>query len=450
MNFSGIKAVNQNLGKVVYSTKTTAILPFEHWLKDIRIDNGLKAKNQRKVATSATVLAKQAADAFGEVEEIFMGFLKKHKLDKSVEFLRRTKSTTGAANKANMETKKMYQSVGKEMSQLKDLKININDILPENKKKIPAKFNTIYDETRQLLSKKATNDMLGFEDFRKIINQQEFAQKYGEDGALFARKINARIKNSLAAKIKETFVNIEAGNAKIEKYANNIDDVSAQLRDITGIRFVIKNPSASILNKIPQEKHNEYMQKYMEKEIKKITDLFVDMHNDKKADIKKVTLYGGDESYLKKANVQKIQTLGDDVHVSKPRTLPNHYVTTQGNLIIETPKGKKSIRVEFQIRGEEINNFAEVEHIPYDLREGKPIDFSKYNKEQKILIRRIQQSAKKMSKDAELQQKYDKYVADCYDYYFAKEYGIEKENPIFPQGLDSVLSKESLFKLLKH
>ena len=448
MNLNSIKVVNSNVNKFAYSTKAPAVLPFEHWLKDVTINNSDKVKSQRKVAKSAVDLAKQAVNAFDEINKTFIDFLQKHKLDKSVDFKIRSKKPKTAAIKANMETKNMYKDVEKELSHLKDLKVNINDVLPENKKKVPEKFHGIYDETRQLLAQKAQKGMLGFKDFTTIVDQQEFSQKYGKDGAAFAKRINTRLKNALSLKIKTIFTNIQSGTAQIEKYAGNIDNVSAELRDNIGVRLVIKNPTAARIQDHPQEQQAEYIKNHMERQIERITDLFVDMHNEKKGEITKVTLYGGDDSYLKKANVQKIQSLGD-VNVKKNK-LPNNYVTTQGNMSMAVSNEKKPIRVEFQIRGEEVNKFAEIEHIPYDLREGKSLDLNKYNKEQRILIHKIQKAAKQLSQNAELKKKYDEYLSHCFEYSLGKEYGIAMPEPVLPEGLDSALSKESLLKLARH
>lgn len=448
MNFNGIKAVNQNLGKVVYSTKASAALPFEHWLKDVTLDSGAKAKNQRKVGESAIKLAKQASEALGEVSQTFTNFLQKHKLDKSIEFTKRAKNQTTAANKVKIKTKNMYKSIEKETAHLKDLKIDFNDVLPEDKKKVPEKFHKIYDETRQLLSKKAHKDMLNFEDFAKVIDKDKFFEKYGEDGAVFAKKINTRLKNAVSLKIKNIFQNINSEKLGVNKFANNIDDVSSELRDTIGVRLIIKNPAIERVNEYPKEKQGEYFKNHMERQIARITDLFVDMHNSKNADMSKVTLYGGDDSYLKKANVQKLQSLGE-VDVFKKK-LPNNYVTTQGNMVMEISNGKKPVRIEFQIRGEEINKFAEVEHIPYDLREGKTLNLKNYNKEQRALIQKIQQASRKMAYNAELKTKYDEYLSKCFEYCLAKEYGIEKQAPVLAEGLDSSLSMESLFELSHH
>lgn len=472
MNLNGINKATESLGKVVYKTKSPAFLPFEHWLMQASLDTAKKAKNQRKVASIATSLAKEAANAFDEVKQTFTCFLEKHKLDKTVELLSRPKSIKGAANKANMVTREMYRGVRKEISHLKDLKLDINDILPANNAKVSDKFRKIYDETRELLAQKAHKDMLGLDDLRTVVNKEQFVQKYGKDGAVFVRKFNKKIQRLTSSKIHNIFENVNkaeeaiSGSTKVpgqkqiasevKGFANEPDAVSKELRDMVGVRFVIKNPRIVAHKKGSQRAkiRNHMLQKhYMEKQTKRITDMFIDMHQSKIADMKKVTLYGGNDTYLKTANVQRIQALGggeDGVNISKLKTLPNHYVTTQGNMVMKTSTSKKPMKVEWQVRGEKVNKFADIEHIPYDLREGKSLDLSKFNKEQKALICKIQKVARNLSKDESLSKKYDAYLADCYDYYFAKEHGIAKPAPVLPNGIDHILSKESLMKLSLH
>lgn len=80
-----------------------------------------------------------------------------------------------------------------------------------------------------------------------------------------------------------------------------------------------------------------------------------------------------------------------------------------------------SINGELQIRGTSVNEFADVEHIPYDIRQGKITELdTEYSP--------IYNTIKKMSDDSYKQ--YNKYLTQVYKWLRLKELGIETAEPI--------------------
>lgn len=75
---------------------------------------------------------------------------------------------------------------------------------------------------------------------------------------------------------------------------------------------------------------------------------------------------------------------------------------------------------EFQIRGDKVNTFADVEHIPYDIRKGKiTADDARYSD--------VYSTLKNMSKES--YDVYNKYLTETYDYLRLQELGIDVPEP---------------------
>lgn len=90
------------------------------------------------------------------------------------------------------------------------------------------------------------------------------------------------------------------------------------------------------------------------------------------------------------------------------------YTSSQFNII-----GDNGLRIEFQYRSSEINEFAEYEHVPYDIREDKEtVNNSKYDE-----IRSVLKDKNKMSDD-EYKNIYNPYLTQVYNYYRRVELGL--------------------------
>ena len=105
------------------------------------------------------------------------------------------------------------------------------------------------------------------------------------------------------------------------------------------------------------------------------------------------------------------------------------YRTAQANIIHQNGG-----RGEIQFRGPITNDFAEFEHIAYDLRQGKntlgPL-FDDYAKTIKKLTPK--------EYDA-----YNKYLEDCYNYYNRLELGLPAVKPKLPGRFPKILSEENM------
>ncbi len=91
---------------------------------------------------------------------------------------------------------------------------------------------------------------------------------------------------------------------------------------------------------------------------------------------------------------------------------------------------------EIQIRGREMDKLAEVEHIPYDTRQGKKLK-SKYDNVVKII---------KALSDSDYE-RYQKYWQQMYEYAVKKEKGIPCDKPELPDGIPKEISYEELQKI---
>ncbi len=120
------------------------------------------------------------------------------------------------------------------------------------------------------------------------------------------------------------------------------------------------------------------------------------------------------------------------------------YASTQMNVNHEF-ENKTVGQGELQIRGTQLNEFADVEHIPYDIRTNKiTANDKKYSK--------IYDVIKKM--DDESYSKYNSYLNDEYNYLRLKELGIETKEPVlegkfYESNTHEDISKEVIEKLSK-
>ena len=108
----------------------------------------------------------------------------------------------------------------------------------------------------------------------------------------------------------------------------------------------------------------------------------------------------------------------------KPTTKgqPSGYTALQMNF-----KTKTGETIEWQFRGEEVNRFAEGEHIPYDLRTGKNIIGE--HKELEPLYNPIKELLSKDKMDDTVYKEYNRYLSDYYKHLRKLELGFESVEP---------------------
>lgn len=148
-------------------------------------------------------------------------------------------------------------------------------------------------------------------------------------------------------------------------------------------------------------------------------------------------------------NHQNIELDGDKTIVKtetlslteKGATKKSGYTSTQMNTKYDFDD---SINGELQIRGTSVNEFADVEHIPYDIRQGKITELD-------TEYAPIYDTIKKMSDDSYKQ--YNKYLTKVYNQLRLKELGIETAEPIlsrtFVTKSGEVISDETLQMLTR-
>ena len=104
------------------------------------------------------------------------------------------------------------------------------------------------------------------------------------------------------------------------------------------------------------------------------------------------------------------------------------YTTTQMMVIL-----KNGIQGELQIRGDEIQRLAEIEHLYYDIDLGKPTKYP----ELKAIVSNMTQDQKKQ---------YNMYLSNLYNWARKKEHGEAVEQPSLPINISPELSYDSLKK----
>ncbi len=108
------------------------------------------------------------------------------------------------------------------------------------------------------------------------------------------------------------------------------------------------------------------------------------------------------------------------------------YASTQANTV-HTFNDDTIGLGELQIRGTEVNDFADIEHIPYDIRQGKITESdTKYFD--------IYSTIKSMSKES--YKAYNSYLTKVYDWLRLKELGVESAEPILSGTFFTEATKE--------
>lgn len=133
----------------------------------------------------------------------------------------------------------------------------------------------------------------------------------------------------------------------------------------------------------------------------------------------------------------QIKCLSEASGMAEVRNAPKSSGYTAVQMKIKPKSGKV---VELQIRGKYVDEVANWEHIPYDLRQGK--DISKGNNQTGILLSKVQKAIKGLSD--EQYKKYQEYIYKNYAYAQSRELGQVAVKPVLPDGIDSILSADSL------
>ena len=197
----------------------------------------------------------------------------------------------------------------------------------------------------------------------------------------------------------------------------NMQSAQARLGDSQGARIVMDNPTP--------EKIEEFTQKIISG-IEKGEIEVLDFEN-----------YGknAESTYFTKEQIERIKeaTGGKNENINPlPKVKKSNYTTSQMTLRL-----KNGTYIELQIRGKEINELAEAEHILYKIREGEGGPAT------------VEKAYNKICSDNELNAKYEKYISEWYDHSRKAEMGLETKRPELPDGDDKVLDMNYLMNLVR-
>ena len=210
--------------------------------------------------------------------------------------------------------------------------------------------------------------------------------------------------------------------AEKKEITRNKDLVKDKVQDLYGARLTLNDVNPRSINKIITSLVNA---------IKKGDIEILKIKNYRGAN----SNFGGNtEFYFSEAQVRKIQDISGPMECVFTEK-HSGYTATQMNI-----RSKSGAIIELQIRGEHVHDLAKIEHIPYDLREGK--DIAKGNNQIGIILARIQKAIKKLNEEQFIE--YEKYIYNRFVYAQAKEFGKSATKPTLPDGTNPILSVENL------
>ena len=112
----------------------------------------------------------------------------------------------------------------------------------------------------------------------------------------------------------------------------------------------------------------------------------------------------------------------DENYKPTTKSQPSGYTALQANF---TTKDGKTI--EWQFRGDKVNEFAEGEHIPYDLRTGK--DIIGEHKELEVLYNPLIEMLSEKNMEKDTYKEYNRYLGDYYTHLRKLELGFDSVEP---------------------
>lgn len=207
---------------------------------------------------------------------------------------------------------------------------------------------------------------------------------------------------------------------KIKSYA----EAKQRCTDLVGTRLVLEDTKPNSMDALVAQ---------MMEQVAKGDVEILELHN-----------YHGPNKkpYFNNGHIQALQSAAKDagktIKIGDKSLKKSGYTTTQMKI-----KHKNGVTSEFQIRGKEVHSLAEVEHIPYDIRQGK--DITEGIPELEELYAPIKKAAYLL--DNEQEAMYSKYLVDMYDYRRSMESGMSTQHPYYPTKLDKALKIENLEKL---
>lgn len=220
-------------------------------------------------------------------------------------------------------------------------------------------------------------------------------------------KINYRVKCS--SSIKDKLINKLIDKEKPVEI-NSLDEARKLVGDLIGANLILDDVSESQMNLIVDA---------LAKGVKNDEIKILEIHNYKGKHTK--SYFTSDHvdklnEVAKSQNIDLIAYEGFKSWQTPQNVRPSGYTTAQMNI-----QFKDGSLGEFQIRGKDINNLANIEHIPYDLRQNK--DLSGGNSLLRKLYKPLEKNIRLLSNKGYDQ--YNDYLNALYSYYRKSETGIK-------------------------
>ena len=230
--------------------------------------------------------------------------------------------------------------------------------------------------------------------------------------------VSTDVINALKRAQTEDFVTslksaISSGELQITELNNYGDEISAyftrdEIEDIAQAYFEKTNQKLTVVTKLDDKYLKEHGNfKYTDGECIQETDTII----------------------------YKFKNISDDAEnpiLVSGAVKDSGYASTQMNTLHDFKNGQTGMG-EMQVRGTDLNEFADVEHIPYDIRKGKITDIdTEYSSVYNLI--------KSMSKDS--YKNYNQYLTKVYNWLRLKELGIETSEPILSGTFTSEAGKD--------
>lgn len=289
---------------------------------------------------------------------------------------------------------------------------------------------TIPEEFRKFLSGRSKSESSIFDKLSgKAEDIQAEIKRINENKELSPAQKRKQIESYLFAKDKGALKQLSRNGRKTLRQNNyditkDSETLKALVGDQHGMRLTLDNPSRENVDKIVANWVRE-----IKKGNLKITE--IENYHDSELD-----------GYLTKVQTAKIKRAMESQYNETVRIADKAKSSgySSAQLKIQPTDGEV---MEFQIRGKQMHETAESEHIPYDLAADK--DISRGNNKIALMTTEVRNAVRNLT--PEQADAYEIYHYENYSYARKIELGMSATKPVLPEGLDPILSSENLHNL---
>ncbi len=283
-------------------------------------------------------------------------------------------------------------------------------------------------------------DLHAFSETLAKEGKEQFPAAFEQMKAIFPEDL----RSSLIGRPKESSsieTKLNRANKKDDNKIQSLDDARAEITDLIGTRLVLEDVSPQNIDRVVSS-----LQKAID--TKKIT--VTALNNYRGKDTKP---YFSHEQV--DILVEAIEIKNPEAHINdgKGAIKSSGYTTTQMSIIHEDGTKIslefKGLKGELQIRGKRLEEASEIEHLFYDAKAGK--DLTQGRPELEPVVAEFKQAVQGLTR--EQMKLYNIYTAQLYRHARLLEDRKPSVEPVFPEGLPTVLSKDSLKSIrerLKH